>query len=289
MKVNKFSRAKWLAGIALGLAVMSLWLASFNTAWAHETRDVDGGKYQFRVGFIEEPAYQGLQNGLELTICTGPCVSNKDVPGTFTNGVSGAFDTLKAEVIFGKDSMPLTLVIVPFNPGKYNARFVPTRVGNYTFHIFGTLGSDKIDERFTSSPDTFDSVQSLTAIQFPDKPGFGAAETATTPAATASATTAASATTVAASSTTAAVATAAPTTAAASTTSTADLQELRQQLNAQQQQLNTAKDQAATANGLAIGGTAAGIIGILLALAALLFGRRSNRVDSAKKREPEGG
>lgn len=282
MKVNKFSRAKWLAGVALGLAVIGLWLANFNTAWAHETRDVDGGKYQFRVGFIEEPAYQGLQNGLELTICTGPCVSNKDVPGTFTNGVTGAFDTLKAEVIFGKDTMPLTLVIVPFNPGKYNARFVPTRIGNYTFHIFGTLGPDKIDERFTSSPDTFDSVAPLTAIQFPDKPGFGSTTAATTPAATAGATTAAA-------SSTTAVATTVPPTVASTAASSTEVQDLRQQLNAQQQQLNTAKDQAATANGFAIGGTVAGIIGILLALAALLFGRRSHRVDSANKREPEGG
>jgi hypothetical protein len=34
-------------------------------------------------------------------------------------------------------------------------------VGAYTFHIFGTLGSDPIDEKFTSGPKTFGEAQAL--------------------------------------------------------------------------------------------------------------------------------
>jgi hypothetical protein len=62
--------------------------------------------------------------------------------------------------------MPLTLV--PVGEGEYEAAFVPTATGDYTFRIFGTIGEATVDERVTSGPTTFDSVQPLTAIEFPE-------------------------------------------------------------------------------------------------------------------------
>ncbi len=284
----------------------ALWLST-GAALAHETRDVDGGKYQFRVGFITEPAYQGLENGLELTVCTGQCTTKPDSNGVLANGLTGAFDTLKAEVIYGPSAMPLTLVAVPYQPGKYNAPFVPTRTGNYSFHIFGTLGTDKIDERFTSSPDTFDSVQELTALQFPDKPGYNQASSL--PAATASTSTgvaagsptAAPAATPAATAagTTSAGSGATPVVAAAPTknagaapagASASDLQALQQQLAAQQQALDTAKNNVASANTLGLVGLIAGIIGLVVAGVALFMSRSRGGPGSPKpRREIEGG
>lgn len=278
-----------------------LWLST-GTALAHETRDVDGGKYQLRVGFINEPAYQGLENGLELTVCTGQCTTKPDSNGVLANGLTGAFDTLKAEVVYGPNTMPLTLVAVPYQPGKYDGRFVPTRPGNYTFHITGTLGSDKIDERFTSSPNTFDSVQDLTVLQFPDKPGFGqtsagsvapataAAAPTTAPTAPATASGTSSATTGAAPTT---AATVAPTVVAATApagASVGDLQALQQKVASQQAALETATNNASSANTFGLAGLIAGIIGIVVAGVAFFMSRSKGGSATPKpRREIEGG
>ncbi|MBV8160855.1 MAG: hypothetical protein JO265_08030 [Acidimicrobiia bacterium] len=46
---------------------------------------------------------------------------------------------------------------------------MPTVPGNYTFHFTGTVNGQNIDEKFTSSDSTFDTVQDPTGIQFPAK------------------------------------------------------------------------------------------------------------------------
>lgn len=52
-------------------------------------------------------------------------------------------------------------------PGRYEASFIPTSVGEYEFRIFGDIEGEAIDETFTAGPDTFDTVESADAIQFP--------------------------------------------------------------------------------------------------------------------------
>lgn len=274
----KISRKLIAALLLAGVVVL---IGGISIVQAHEDRDVAGGKYQFRVGFINEPTYQGLENGIELTVCMATCVTNKDGSGTFTNGITGLFDTLKAEVIFGEQKLSLPLVAVPRNPGRYHADFVPTRTGDYTFHFSGTIGPDKIDEKFTSGPSTFDSVLPLTTIQFPDKPGYAsnsilAVATAIAAFASPSANGGGVAT-----STVVAVATPAPTSVANSNTN--DIQQLKNQLQDQKQQLENAKNSAASANAFAIGGIIAGVLGILIGGAALFFSRRG------KGAEPEAG
>jgi hypothetical protein len=41
--------------------------------------------------------------------------------------------------------------------------------GDYTFHIFGTINGDAIDETFTSSPEGFGAVEDAATIQFPSQ------------------------------------------------------------------------------------------------------------------------
>ena len=287
------NKSRILSLVIGGLVAVS-WLSG--TALAHETRPVLGGKYTLRVGFIVEPTYQGLENGLELTVCNGVnCTTSKDGSGTLTNGIEGALDTLKAEVIFGSQSMSLTLAPVPRQPGRFNARFVPTRVGDYAFHIYGKINSDPVDERFTSGPNTFDSVQPLTNEQFPDKPGFavGSGSAAANPVATPPAVTPLSvfvptvASTPAASSTSTTLAPSfsqAPSGPSASTVSSStpsaldptQVLDLRTQLTAQKQQLDEAKSSASTASTFAYIGVGVGLAGLLVALVGL-FARRPNR------------
>jgi hypothetical protein len=258
--VKKSNLAK-ISLLVLSLFLLLPFFLATRIASAHEDRDINGGKYQFRVGWISEPTYQGIANGLELLICRGKCDSKGD--GTYSNGETGAFDTLKAEVIYGSQSMPLTLLPVPRNPGKYDALFIPTKIGDYAFHFFGSIGQDKIDEKFVSSPNTFDSVQPLTAIQFPDKPGFNSAVQVATnvPSTT--------------------------TTPAAASVSSSDVQALKDQLLVQQKTAQDAKSAADNAALFGVVGLVAGAVGILIGVGAMIIGLRS-RV-SSKPTEPEKG
>ena len=117
------------------------------------------------VGSLNEPAYLGLENGLFLNVVQ---IGGSNEP------VEDLQETLQAEVIFGASTMPLTLAPLEGSPGSYVARFVPTRTGDYTFHIIGSIADQTVDEEFRSSPNTFDSVQPAEAAQFPDPVPAGA-------------------------------------------------------------------------------------------------------------------
>ena len=291
LKLKNYPRRWFGLLVLLLIGALSLTQLSLPVASAHESRTIDNGKYVMRVGFLEEPTYQGLENGLDLTVCQGTCVSDPATPNVYTNGVTGAFNTLQAEVIYGSQSMTLTISpVAPLsaNPGRYLSRFVPTKAGDYTFHIYGTINSDKVDERFTSGPDTFDPVLPLTAAQFPDKPGYVASATGNSssppPVFTVPATANSAVPTVVA--TVATTAAPIPTTSSSmpDMTSNQQLQTLQTQLATQQQQLTEARNNANSANSLALIGVVIGIIGIILAGVAFWLARSKQ-----PHREAEGG
>jgi hypothetical protein len=151
---NKF------AVILLLVATLVLTIAP-GIASAHEQRVVVG-KYAFVVGFLNEPAYAGELNSIDLTICDGTACKRDD-KGVITNPVNDADKSLKVEVSFGANPA-LALPIAPrYNtPGKYSGYFTPSKVGAYTFHIFGNISGNNIDEKFTSGPKTFGEAQELT-------------------------------------------------------------------------------------------------------------------------------
>ena len=144
------------AAIAVAVASFGIWSTP---AAAHETRMV--GPYTFVVGWVNEPAVAGQSNGLDLTV-------------TETEGdkaVSGLEKTLVAEVITGGGAKTRRLELAPDGdqPGHYTSGFVPTRVGDYTFHISGIAGTTKIDEKFESGPNRFDPVTDIVGLEFPDQ------------------------------------------------------------------------------------------------------------------------
>lgn len=148
-----------LSILGIFVALLALILTTGQVS-AHGGRHV-AGKYHFVVGFLEEPAYAQMKNGLDLTLCTGEECEYivKDGLRVVANPVEQAEQTLKAEVTMGS-APPLALTLEPRfnNSGKYAAYFVPTKEGAYTFRIFGTLGGAKIDEKFTSGTDDFSEV-----------------------------------------------------------------------------------------------------------------------------------
>jgi hypothetical protein len=167
MEESIMQRILRLFGIALAAIAAAGFLPA--VASAHEHRDVDGGKYSFVVGFLDEPAITGFKNGLDLRVsantgATPATGSDEDAGGT---PVEGLESTLQAEIIYGDQRMALTLEPRWQTPGAYNAYVIPMAAGDYSFHIFGAINGDAIDETFTSSPEGFSSVVDAATLQFP--------------------------------------------------------------------------------------------------------------------------
>jgi hypothetical protein len=81
--------------------------------------------------------------------------------------VVGLEKTLKVEVGYQEALIDLPLLARSAQPGAYEAVFIPTAAGPYTFHLFGSVEDQPVDERFTSSPTGFDEVQEAASGQFP--------------------------------------------------------------------------------------------------------------------------
>jgi len=151
--------SRWLATVAAAAVVVSSFAFNTNIALGHERRAV--GPYTFVVGWMNEPAYVNAANALSLDVTETS--SSKPVEGLAT--------TLQAEVIVGGGAKKLSLDLATDEetPGHYAGSFIPTKTGDYIFHIFGTVESTKVDERFESGPNTFDGVVSTDPLQFPDR------------------------------------------------------------------------------------------------------------------------
>jgi hypothetical protein len=129
-------------------------------ASAHQAKTV--GKYHFVVGFGDEPAYAGEKNSVQLLLADA-----NDQP------VTDLTDTLKVAVTTGT-AEPLALAMEPFfevgefgTPGDYRAFFIPTAPGSYRFHFTGTIKGQKVDQSFTSGPQTFSDLEDPAQVQYP--------------------------------------------------------------------------------------------------------------------------
>jgi hypothetical protein len=145
-------RIRFALILAFALILLATQIAS-----AHEKRTV--GKYDLLVGWTNEPAYVNVPNAISLTVTE--TLSGKPV--------TGLVKTLQAEVIFGARSMVVGLSESDENPGTYSGAFIPTKIGTYIFHFSGQIAAQTIDEKFESGPNTFDDVQDIGPVQFPDK------------------------------------------------------------------------------------------------------------------------
>lgn len=140
-------------GRAAVLGAMLTALVGIGVASAHESREV--GAYTFSVGFLDEPVFSGQKSGLDLRVARGE------------EPVEGLEETLEAEVTFAGQSRTLEISPVFNQPGAYRSVFFPTAAGPYTFHIFGEIEGEAVDESFTSGPETFSEVQDVAGGQFP--------------------------------------------------------------------------------------------------------------------------
>lgn len=161
---------------AVIVAAAMVAVVSGGSASAHEVRLVGDGQYEIVVGFLEEPAFVGEKNGLDLTVskvapasatpvAAASPVADGDDEGAASTPVEGLETTLQAEVIYGDQRLSLPLSTVWMSPGKYASYFFPMAEGDYSFHITGTIEGVAIDETLTSSPEGFGAVEPR--IEFP--------------------------------------------------------------------------------------------------------------------------
>lgn len=141
-----------LVMIAGGVGLLA---GASGTAEAHERRAV--GAFQFSVGFMVEPAYEGQKNGVDLR------VTSDGQP------VVDVEKTLHVEIMHvesnQKRTQPLRTI---FNdPGHYTSDVLPTATGVVRLRFFGTIGGAAIDETFESGPGRFGSIEPSVDLQFP--------------------------------------------------------------------------------------------------------------------------
>lgn len=166
-------KLRFFGTLTVALALLALVVP----ALAHEPRVVDG-TYQIAFGWRSEPAYAGLLNGPEVFVSLA---ATQEATSEATEGVDqGATDDdegapipadtpidLKVEVSFGDQTMNVPMRFAWGEVGHLVGDLIPTRPGDYSFHVTGTIGETKVDETFTSADGKFGTVEPVEDIMFP--------------------------------------------------------------------------------------------------------------------------
>jgi hypothetical protein len=141
------------------LAVMAALLGGPAISFAHERRTIANGKYDVVVGWDVEPAYVDQKNAASIRISRAG--TNPAEP------VSGAEKTLKVDIRQGAQTRTFDLRSVFGQPGYYVADIVPTRDGEYVLTFNGSIGEDRISEKFDTADGKFNKVEPAAGLQFP--------------------------------------------------------------------------------------------------------------------------
>ena len=181
-----FNKRYWLAA-----AVVAALSIAVGTVFAHEGREV--GDYRINIGWIVEPAYEGVMNGVEVRV-TRVAESGGDDHGesmSMTKGddagdsmvtadhhgesaaVEGLENTLQVEVVYVPTGASRTVNLSSDvnEAGRYTAALLPTTPGVYEFRVFGAIEGMQVDETFASrgGGGGFDDIRSLAELQFPEE------------------------------------------------------------------------------------------------------------------------
>jgi hypothetical protein len=168
---------KWTLRATAASAALLLALAtSLAVASAHYV--FTAGKYRVAIGWQFEPAfgtdtYVGAQNAIQVFVDIASADNPKGTPVSTLNADCSHPD-FQVTVTVG------TTTSSPFCPApaydgdtgngrldEYDYPLIPTVVGAYTFHIFGSINGTPIDQAVTSGPTTFDSIADSSAVEFP--------------------------------------------------------------------------------------------------------------------------
>lgn len=156
-------------GAVAAATALLLLLTTAVTASAHAVQQFGG--YTIAIGWLHEPTYVDQENAVQVVV--------KDSHGDPVNDLQ--LGDLSVTVATGgqvSSSMQLQPSYDPDTglgtPGEYDAAIIPTAVGDYTFHLTGSIHGTAVDKSFTSGPQTFDTVKAPSDAQFPTKlPAIG--------------------------------------------------------------------------------------------------------------------
>lgn len=146
-------------------------LAAAGAATAHTHVKTADGKYDLTIGWKTEPPYAGLKNGLDLRI-QEIVEGHEDDHGTeHGHGAAGKRDVTTGVIgnltvtyeIAGKTFTPPDFRAQHGRPGWYTAEITPTREGEYTIHLVGTLNATAIDLRVKPH-----AIESVADTMFPE-------------------------------------------------------------------------------------------------------------------------
>src|SRR5438477_1407383 len=125
-----------MSGVTIVIASVVL---TSGIAYAHERRNV--GAYEFAVGWLNEPAYVGVLNSIELHI----------IDTRSSKAVTGLEKTLSVDVrAGGLAPFKLDIAAADDPSAGYVGWVMPTVAGAYAFHIVGKIDTQNIDEKFSS-------------------------------------------------------------------------------------------------------------------------------------------
>jgi hypothetical protein len=159
-----------VAGLLIALAT------SVAVASAHYV--FTAGKYRIAIGWQNEPAFGtdtfvGEQNAIQVFVDIASADNPKGTPVSTLNQDCTHPD-FQVTVTVGTTTSSPFCPAPAYDPDTGNGRLdeydyalIPTVVGNYTFHIFGSINGTPIDQTVTSGPTTFDSIADASSVEFP--------------------------------------------------------------------------------------------------------------------------
>lgn len=139
--------------------IVALLLAStlLFTANAHQSIEVEGGAYRVTVGYLVNPPYTTVLNGIDLAV--------RDANNNFITGLE---KSLEAWVMGPNGSeVKLTLRANSTKEGWYTGNFMPMVSGDYTFRVKGFVSTVEIDLLFEHPAHTEPAILDIKDITLP--------------------------------------------------------------------------------------------------------------------------
>jgi len=160
-------RVRSVVSLLATLAVAAM-LLSVMAAPASAREGRKDGRYELVVGFGDEPAYAGYRNSFQLLLreADGTPVTDLDVSKLVVHGFYGS-----------KVDPKLPNVILPLEPyfgdsfgvlGDYRSFFVPSAPGSYSFQVHGAINGQRVNQIFNAGPKTFGDVLDPAKAAFPE-------------------------------------------------------------------------------------------------------------------------
>lgn len=161
---------------AVAVATLIALVTSFAVASAHYV--FTAGKYRIAIGWQNEPSsgtdtYVGAQNAIQVFVDVGSATDPRGTPVSTLNQDCTHPDfqvTVTVGTITSSPFCPAAVYDHDTGNGRldeYDYPLIPTVIGAYTFHIFGSVNGTAIDQRITSGPTTFDSIADSSSVEFP--------------------------------------------------------------------------------------------------------------------------